>query len=335
MRVYTAIYGPKDAAERTRALRDTGVNGVFTFEGPHDVFTPLTLAATAGGMDLLTNVAIAFPRNPIHLAHQANDLQLISSGRFILGLGTQIRPQIEKRFGIEFGRPARRMAELVAALRAIFDRWNTGAPLDFRGEYYRHTLMTPTFDPGPNPFGPPPIYLGGLGPVMTRTAAEVADGLLVMPFNTARYLRERVLPSVRAGLAASNRSAAEFTVVPEVIVAVADTERDREAADAAARKLLGFYGSTPAYRPVLDLHGWGDLQPELNALSKRGRWQDMADLIDDDILSTLVARGTPAEVAAEIRARVGGIGDRVCFYQPRPPADETLARLVEHLATPA
>ncbi|MGN2641256.1 TIGR03617 family F420-dependent LLM class oxidoreductase [Nocardia takedensis] len=331
MKVSTAIYGPGDAVRRTAALREMGVRGVFTFEGPHDVFTPLTLAATVGGMDLLTNVAIAFPRNPIHLAHQANDLQLLAEGRFTLGLGTQIRPQIEKRFGIEFGRPARRMAELVGALRAIFDRWNNGTPLDFRGEYYRHTLMTPMFDPGPNPFGPPPIHVGALGPIMTRTAARVADGLLVMPFNSGRYLRERVMPSVLEGLAESGRDRAAFTVVPEVIVAVAATDREREQADAAARRLLGFYGSTPAYRPVLDLHGWGDLQPELNALTKQGRWTELAGLIDEEILSTLVARGTPAEVAADIRARVDGICDRVCFYQPYAPADDTLAALVGHL----
>ncbi|WP_216910467.1 TIGR03617 family F420-dependent LLM class oxidoreductase [Nocardia noduli] len=331
MKVYTAIYGPANAVERTAALREMGVSGVFTFEGPHDVFAPLTLASTVGDMDLLTNVAIAFPRNPIHLAHQANDLQLLSSGRFTLGLGTQIRPQIEKRFGVEFGRPTARMGELVAAVRAIFDCWNTGTRLDFRGEYYRHTLMTPTFNPGPNPFGPPPIFVGALGPRMTRTAAEVADGLLVMPFNSARYLRERVLPSVWEGLAVGGRDPRTFTILPEVIVAVGDTDEEQAAADAATRKLLGFYGSTPAYRPVLELHGWGDLQTDLNALSKRGRWQDMARLIDDDILETIAARGKPAQVAADIRDRVGGISDRVCFYQPYAPSDRTMGELVGYL----
>ena len=147
----TALFGPIDAIEQARALRDAGASGVFTFEGPHDVFTPLTLASTVGGLDLMTNVAIAFPRNPIHLAHQAIDHQLLSEGRFALGLGTQIRTQIEKRFGADFDRPVARMTELVAALRAIFGAWETGERLDFRGEYYRHTLMTPTFSPGDEP----------------------------------------------------------------------------------------------------------------------------------------------------------------------------------------
>ena len=153
-------------------MRDAGASGVATFEGPHDVFAPLTVAATVGGLGLMTNVAIAFPRNPIHLAHQANDHQLLSDGRFILGLGTQVRAQIEKRFGAQFDNPVGRMTELVAALRAIFQAWNTGDRLDFRGEYYRHTLMTPTFNPGPNPHGPPPIYVGALGPKLTRATAS-------------------------------------------------------------------------------------------------------------------------------------------------------------------
>jgi probable F420-dependent oxidoreductase len=177
MKVMTALFGPTDVAERAALLKEAGASGVFTFEGPYDVFTPLVLASAVKGLDLMSNVAIAFPRNPIQLAHQANDLQLIAEGRFILGLGTQVRAQIEKRYGVEFDRPVARMKEMVGALRAIFATWNDGERLDFRGEYFRHTLMTPTFNPGPNPFGPPPIYLGALGPRLTRATAEVADGL--------------------------------------------------------------------------------------------------------------------------------------------------------------
>ena len=282
MKVLTALFSPADAVDRARALRAAGAAGVFTFEGPHDVFAPLTLACTVGGLDLMTNVAIAFPRNPIQLAHQAYDHQLLSGGRFTLGLGTQIRTQIEKRYGAAFDHPVARMRELVEALRAIFAAWQTGQRLDFRGEFHRHTLMTPTFNPGPNPFGPPPIYLGALGPRLTRAAAEVADGLLVMPFGTTRFLREATMPAVRAGLAAAGRSG--FAVVPEVIVSAGE---DHE----ATRRLLAFYGSTPAYRPVLDIHGWGDLQPELNALSKQGRWAEMGSLITDEVLETIAACG--------------------------------------------
>ncbi|WP_068270637.1 TIGR03617 family F420-dependent LLM class oxidoreductase [Aldersonia kunmingensis] len=331
MQVMTAIYGPGEAIERSRQLREAGASGVFTFEGPHDVFTPLTLAATVGGLDLLTNVAIAFPRNPIHLAHQANDLQLLSEGRFFLGLGTQIRTQIEKRFGADFDRPAARMSELVAALRAIFHAWETGERLDFRGEFYRHTLMTPTFSPGSNPYGPPPIYVGALGPVLTKAVAASADGLLVMPFGTKRYLHEHVMPRVRDGLDAAGRGEADFAVLPEIIVATGTTEEEYQRALGSARTLIAFYGSTPAYVPVLAAHGWEALQPELHALSKQGRWAEMGGLIDDEVLRTIVACGTPKEVAAHVRDRVDGISERICLYQPSPIGIDAFAEITAAL----
>lgn len=320
----TALFGPTDVVERAALLREAGASGVFTFEGPREVFTPLVLASSVKGLDLMTNVAIALPRNPIQLAHQANDLQEISEGRFILGLGTQIRAQIEKRYGAEFDHPVARIKEMVGALRAIFATWNDDERLDFRGEYFRHTLMTPTFNPGPNPFGPPPIYLGALGPRMTRATAEVADGLLVMPFGSKRFLHEVTMPAVREGLAAAGRGADDLAVVPEIIVSVGEDH-------ASTRMLLAFYGSTPAYRPVLDAHGWGDLQPELNAMSKQGRWQEMPTLIDDEVLHTIAACGTPAEVAAHVRDRVDGISDRICLYQPGPIATDALAEIVDAL----
>jgi probable F420-dependent oxidoreductase len=327
VQVMTALFGPVDAIERAQALREAGASGVFTFEGPHDVFTPLTLASTVGGLDLMTNVAIAFPRNPIQLAHQAVDHQILSGGRFTLGLGTQIRAQIEKRYGAEFGKPVARMRELVGALRAIFATWTTGERLNFQGEFYRHTLMTPTFVPRAE-FTPPPIYVGALGPRLTRMTAEVADGLLVMPFGSKRFLREVTMPNVADGLAAAGRSATELAVVPEIIVSVAEQDPDHM----SARRLLSFYGSTPAYRPVLEVHGWGDLQPDLNAMSKQGRWEDMARLIDDDILHTIAACGTPAEIAAHIRDRVDGVSDRICLYQPGPIAIDSLSEIVDALA---
>lgn len=328
MKIMTALFGPTDAVERAQVLHEAGASGVFTFEGPFDVFTPLVLASSVKCLDVMSNVAIAFPRNPIQLAHQANDLQLLSEGRFILGLGTQVRAQIEKRYGAEFDRPVTRMKEMVGALRAIFATWNDGERLDFRGEFYRHTLMTPTFVPGPNPFGPPPIYLGALGPRLTKATAEVADGLLVMPFGSKRFLHEKTMPAVREGLAAAGRSEDDFEVVPEIIVSV-ETGRDDD--HASTRMLLAFYGSTPAYRPVLDAHGWGDLQPELNAMSKQGRWQEMATLIDDEVLHTIAACGTPAEIAAHIRDRVDGVSDRICLYQPGPIEVDALAEIVDAL----
>jgi probable F420-dependent oxidoreductase len=329
VKVFTALYGLADAAERARELRDAGASGVATFEGPHDVFAPLTLAATVPGLDLMTNVAIAFPRNPIHLAHQAYDHQLLSSGRFILGLGTQVRAQIEKRFGAEFDKPVARMTELIAALRAIFAAWHSGERLDFRGDYYRHTLMTPTFNPGPNPYGPPPIYVGALGPRLTRAVAQHADGLLVMPFGSKRFLHEHTMPIVRDGLAA--RGGGDFTVLPEIIVSAGESDADLEAAHARTRALLAFYGSTPAYRPVLAAHGWQDLQPELNTLSKQGRWEEMGGLITDEILHTIAACGTPTDVARHIRDRVGGVADTVCLYQAAPIGLQTLSAIIDEL----
>jgi probable F420-dependent oxidoreductase len=331
LKVFTALYGLTDAAERARELRDAGAAGVATFEGPHDVFAPLTLAATVPDLYLMTNVAIAFPRNPIHLAHQANDHQLLSSGRFILGLGTQVRAQIEKRFGAEFDKPVARMSELIVALRAIFAAWNSGERLDFRGDYYRHTLMTPTFNPGPNPHGPPPIYVGALGPLLTRAVAQHADGLLVMPFGSKRFLHEHTMPRVHEGLQASGRHANDFTVLPEIIVSAGETDAELEVAHARTRALLAFYGSTPAYRPVLAAHGWQDLQPELNALSKQGRWEEMGRLIDDEVLHTIAACGRPADVARHIRERVDGVGDTICLYQAAPIGLQTLAAIIDEL----
>ncbi|MBM7276828.1 TIGR03617 family F420-dependent LLM class oxidoreductase [Gordonia rubripertincta] len=331
MRIHTALFGPQQAAERTRALRDVGVDGVFTFDGPHDVFSPLFGAAGVDDVALMTNVAIAFPRNPITVAHQANDLQLLSGGRFTLGLGTQIRPQIEKRFGVPFERPVDRMVEFVSALRAIFDCWQNGTRLDFDGEFYRHRLMTPMFNPGPNPYGVPPIFVGALGPRLTRAVAEHADGLLVMPFTTDRFVRESILPRVDAGLSAAGRRREDFTVVPEIIVATGRTDEEFETSVDAARRLLSFYGSTPAYRPVLEMHGYGDLQTELNLLSKQGRWAEMVRLVDDELLELIAAHGSPRDVAATIRARSHGIATDVAIYQPFPLADETLAEIMDGL----
>jgi probable F420-dependent oxidoreductase len=332
MKFDTLLSGIEDAPDHARRLEELGVDGAFTFEGPHDVFTPLVLAAGATTrLELATNVAIAFPRNPVQLAHQAYDLQLLTRGRFTLGLGSQIRAQVEKRYGASFERPIARMRELVGALRAIFATWETGERLDFRGEFYSHTLMPPTFNPGPLSFGLPPIAIGGLGPQMVRLAAEVADGLLVMPFNTAGHFRERTVPAIGEGLARSGRKRSELTVTGEVIVCCGRTEEEMEAARAAGRWLLSFYASTPAYRPVLEVEGWEHVQPELNALSKSGRWDEMPALIDDTMLSALAAVGSPAQVAADVVARFDGQVDRVGFYTPYLMADETLGEMVEAL----
>ncbi len=307
---------PDRAADRARELAGTGVAGLFTFEGPHDVFLPLAVAAGTVETDLMTNVAIAIPRSPMHLAHTAYDLQLLSRGRFRLGLGSQIRPHIERRYGATWSRPAARMRETVLAVKAILGSWQDGTPLDFRGEFTQHTLMPPTFVPGPNPYGVAPVLLGALGPVMTRTAAEVADGLLVMPFHSHRHFRERTLPAVDEGLARAGRTRADLAILPQAIVAMGRTEEELAAATAGVRGLLAFYGSTPAYLPVLEVEGWAEVQPELNRLSKQGEWAAMVGLVTDEMLETLAVRGTPEECAAEIGRRFGDVAERVCCYFP-------------------
>lgn len=274
-------------------------------------------------------MAIALPRNPIHLAHTARDLQLLSGGRFALGLGTQTRAHITRRFGAAFDHPVDRMAEMIGALRAIFSAWQDGAPLSFEGTYHQHTLMTPVFDPGPSPWGPPPIWVGALGPRMTEMVAANADGLLIMPFNSRRHLVERTVPRIDAGLGRSGRTRADLTVVAEAIVCMGRDEAEMAAAEAGCRGLLGFYASTPSYRPVLDAEGWGDLQPELNTLSKAGRWDEMGGLIDDEMLATLTVRGTPAVVAAGLDERFGDLADHLAIYAPYGLADECLADLVD------
>jgi probable F420-dependent oxidoreductase len=305
---------PDRAAARARELVGAGVDGLFTFEGPHDVFLPLVAAAGAVETDLMTNVAIALPRSPMHLAHAAYDLQLLSRGRFRLGLGSQVRPHIENRYGASWDRPVARMRELVLAVKAILESWQHRTRLDFRGEFTRHTLMPPTFVPGPNPYGLPPVLLGALGPQMTRVAAEVADGLLVMPFHSHRHFRERTLPAVAEGLARAGRES--VPIYPQAIVAMGRTGEERAHALRGVRALLAFYGSTPAYRPVLEVEGWADLQPELNALSKTGHVAAMVDLVDDEMAHTLGVVGTPEECAAEIRRRFGDVAGRVCAYVP-------------------
>lgn len=322
------LAAPQDAAARAEELAGTGVDGLFSFEGPWDVFVPLVAAAGAVDRFLYTNVAIAFPRSPMHLAHTANDLQTMTGGRFALGLGTQVKAHVERRYGATWGRPVDHMREWVEAVKAIQRRWQHGDALDFRGEWTQHTMMPPTFDPGPNPHGPPPVWLGALGPRMTRMAATVADGLLVHPFSSDRDLHERVLPAIESALTDAGRSRSHVTVVGQAIVTCGRDAAEQRAADDGVRAMLGFYGSTPAYRPVLETHGWGDLQPRLRDLTRAGEWERLSDLVDDEALATLSVRGTPDEVGAALARRFAGAVDRVAVYAPYGLADEALAAVV-------
>jgi probable F420-dependent oxidoreductase len=334
MKIYTTapLEDPRDARHVFRELEEIGYDGAFSFEAKHDPFLPLVLASeTTQRLQLGTAIAIAFARNPMNLAHLGYGLQSISGGRFILGLGSQVRPHIQNRFSMPWSSPAKRMKEIVTAIQAIFACWEGQAELDFRGDYYRHTLMIPAFDPGPNPFGPPPIYAGGFGPLMTEVAGEVADGFFAHPFNTRESLRKNCLPQLEKGLAKAGRSRGDLDVICATLTVTADREEDFERVKLAARKQIAFYGSTPAYRPTLDCHGWGELHVELNRLSKRGKWDDMAELIDDEVLDAIAVVGPRAEIAAKLEARLEGVADGVSLTHNRAPDPAQWADIVSAL----
>lgn len=322
-----------EAAKRHEAQ---GYDGIWSAETSHDPFLPLLLAAEhTSRIELGTSIAVAFARSPMTLANTANDLHKYSNGRFILGLGSQIKPHITKRFSMEWSKPADRMREMILAIRAIWATWNEGEKLEFRGEFYTHTLMTPFFDPGPNPFGTPKIFLAGVGPRMTQVAGEVADGFICHGFTTEKYLREVTIPALNEGRAKANKGPVsesdDFEIVGPSFVVTGEDEADHARAAFATRRQISFYGSTPAYRSVLELHGWGDLQSSLNKMSKNGQWNQMADLIDDEVLNTFAVVGEPAAIAPELDRRYGDIVARVSFYSPYDSNQDRWAEVMADL----
>jgi probable F420-dependent oxidoreductase len=310
-------FGTGDIARQARDIELIGYDGAWAAEVGHDPLLILAGAAPATTtLELGTGIVVAFGRSPMITAMMANDVQLLSKGRLLLGLGSQIKPHIEKRYSMPWSQPAARMREYILAMRAIWSSWHDATPLNFRGEFYKHTLMTPFFDPGPNEFGPPKIFLAAVGALMTEVAGEVADGLLVHPFTTERYLREVTLPALERGLAKSGRSVKEFQISYSGLVATGRTPEELESAKNAVRGQVAFYGSTPAYRGVLELHGWGELQSELNALSRTGEWATMAKLIDDDVLDALSVVAPVDEVAGRVMTRFGDVIHRFSLYVP-------------------
>lgn len=322
-----------DAADRAAALDRAGLAGLFTYEGQGDPFFPIARAADHTSGLLYTNVAVALPRSPMHLAQQAWDLQRLSGGRFALGIGSQIRAHVERRFGSVWESPVRQMAEWIEAIRAIFTTWQNGTPLAFEGRWTRHTLMPPALTPPPLDTAPPPIWAGALGPRMTEMVGRVADGVVVHPFTSRHHVLERTIPALDAGAAARAADLAPITRVVGAIVGLHDgTEASHQRAEAVVRGTLGFYGSTPAYRSVLDAHGWGDLQPELRELTKTGRWDQLGGRYEPEQVATLAIIGTPDRVAEELHRRFAGIADRVALSMPDEPPIELIAGLCERYA---
>ena len=323
MKVDSGTYAPTvDAAgELAVAAEADGYDGWWAFETQIDPFLGCTVAAErTERVGVGTSIVVAFARNPMTVALQANDVQTLSGGRFTVGLGSQIKPHIERRYSMPWSKPAARMREFVLAIRAIWECWETGGELDFEGDFYTHTLMPPFFNPGPNPHGNPKIMLAAVGPLMTAAAGEVADGVLCHAFSTERYMREATLPALERGFEKAGRSREGFEITAPAFVVARDTEAERAEGVAFVKQQISFYGSTPAYRPVLDLHGWGELQDELKAMTKRGEWDRMPELIDDELVETFAVVGTPEEAVAEVKRRYGDIATRITL--PLPEMDE-------------
>ena len=316
-----------------RKVEALGYDCLWSAETQHDPFLPLAVAATVTSrIKLGTSIAVAFPRSPMILAHIAWDLAKASAGRFILGLGSQVKGHNERRFSVKFESPAPKMREVVLAMRAIWDTWQNGTKLDFKGRFFKFDLMTPFFNPGAIEHPHVPIYIAGVNPAMCRVAGEVADGLHVHPFNSPKYLREVVRPAVEEGVAKAGRSAARFTYVTSSFVAIGDTEAELAQQTQAVKQQIAFYASTRTYEPVLAAHGWQDLVPQLHRKSIEGDWKGMAELITDEMLETYAVVGSYATIATRLKERYAGLLDRTAFYQPskQPTLDDPrLPRVIQ------
>ena len=314
---------PSKAGHRAARLEAADYDGVWISERIHDPFLGLALAAAGTQrLTLGTSIAVAFARNPMTMAQLGWDLQLISGGRFNLGVASLIEAHIARRFSMPWSEPAARMREYVAAMHAIWDAWESGGRLDFQGDYYQHTFTNPMFIPPPSPYSRPAVHLGAVGPLMTQVAGKATDGLLCHPLTTAGYLNEVMLPNLRAGLDAAGRptDAVQVTVFPLLVAAETAESFDVQARETRRRIANG--ASTPAYRRILAHHGWGDVQAELLTLTKQGRWEDMPAVIDDEMLRTIAAVGTPAEVADTLLVRYGDPADRLIITAPFTAGDD-------------
>jgi probable F420-dependent oxidoreductase len=319
------------AADRAPELEAAGYDAAWSLEVDHDPFLPLAVAAgVTTRIELGTSIAVAFARSPMAMAYTANDLQAYTRGRLLLGLGSQVKAHVTRRFSMPWAHPAAQMREFILAMRAIWSCWQDGTPLDFVGEYYRHTLMTPYFVPPQHEFGSPRVILAGVGEHMTRVAGEVADGLLCHPFTTEKWIRERTLPAVEAGRRLRGATAEAFEVICSPFI-VTGSDEEIEAGVATVRDQIAFYGSTPSYRAVLDLHGWGALGEELTKLAKAGRWPEMGALIDDDVLGEFAIVATPPKLPAVVGDRLGGAVTRMSFAPPASLSADERVELLDAL----
>jgi probable F420-dependent oxidoreductase len=319
MRLDVALrdYALRTVAEYARKAEAIGYDCLWTSETQHDPFLPLAVATTAtSSIKLGTSIAVAFPRSPMVIAYTAWDIQKASAGRFILGLGSQVRAHNQRRFSVKFESPGPKLREVVLALRAIWECWQKGTPLQFKGQFYNFDLMTPFFNPGPITHPKIPIFIAGVNRYMCRIAGEVCDGLHVHPFHTPKYLREYVHPAVEEGLRASGRSRQDFTYATSSFVVTGDTESERAENAKAVKQQIAFYASTRTYQPVLASHGWEKIIPELHSKSLDGDWKGMTRLITDEMLDTIAVSGTYENIGTKLRERYVGLLDRNALYQP-------------------
>lgn len=315
-------------------VEGAGLDGWFVSEATNDPFVLATLAADhSERITIGTAVAVALARNPMSVAYLARDLQEVSGGRFVLGLGSQIRPHITRRYSARWESPIDQMREFVQALHAIWDAWAQGSSLDFRGEHYQHTLMPPMMRPHVS-LPSPPVYLAAVGPRMTRLAGEVADGVFCHVFSTPRYLREQFLPTLHEGVSGARRQPGDVAVCASAFTVTGETDEAVEQARQFVRRQISFYGSTPSYRGVLALHGWEELHTELHEMSRAGRWDEMPELIDDEVLEAFAVTGEPRELGRLLRDRYEGIADRVSLTTAVPLSPEVCRAVMDGLRSP-
>jgi probable F420-dependent oxidoreductase len=328
---FDAVIAPSSLTKviaTVQAIEALGFDGLWTSETAHNPFLPLALAASSTSrVELGTSIAVAFPRSPMVMAQLAWDLAEQSGGRFILGLGTQVKPHITKRFSTTWDSPGPRLREYILSLRAIWNTFQRNAPLHYRGQFYTFTLMTPFFTPGPIQTPDIPIYIAGVNPYLCRLAGELCQGFHVHPLHTPHYLREVIIPNIEQGAASTGRSRADVALTCAIFVVTGANEQEIENAKVPIKQQIAFYGSTPTYQKVLALHDWGEIALELNNLSRQGRWFDMANLITDDMLHEFAVVAPHDQLARRVRERYEGLLDRIAYYFPfEPGVNEALWR---------
>ena len=305
-----------------RAADDLGFDGLWTFETANEPFLPLVLAAEHSQRLMIgTSIAVAFVRSPTILAHLGWDLARYSKGRFVLGLGTQVKGHNERRFSVKWDRPVARMREVILATRAVWDAWQNQTRLNFKGEFFQLTLMTPFFSPAPHEYSEIPIYVAGVNPRMCQLAGELCEGFHVHPLKSRRYLQDVILPNIDSGLARSGRQRTNIELTSSVFVIPTDDPDETARYDSEVRQQISFYASTPPYRPIFELHGWAEVAAQLSTLAARGKWPEMPGLITDEMLATFAVKGTWEELPGKVLKEYGGLLDRVNYYFPFVPGD--------------